>query len=335
MNVLVIGIIGVAVLLAVLIVFIIYSGRDKILEKIEPQEENENRIPKELLKKVKQIELSTRNVVNEVFSGEYHSVFKGRGMEFAEVREYQPGDDVRTIDWNVSARMGHPFVKVFEEERELTVMLLVDVSSSGNFGTTEQMKREIAAELSAVLAFSAIRNNDKVGLIIFSDKIEKFIPPRKGKKHVLRVIREILYFKPQDSLTDINVALEYLARVIKRKSIVFLISDFLSENYEKALQVANKKHDIIAVSVTDPREVTLPDVGLLELEDAETGESIVIDTTSRTIRERFLNHARSGQGELDKLFKSVGIDHINIMTDQSYIQPVVRFFKKRERRLAG
>ena len=335
MNVLVIGIVGVAVLLVVLIIFIIYSGRDKILEKIEPQEENENRIPKELLKKVKQIELSTRNVVNEVFSGEYHSVFKGRGMEFSEVREYQPGGDVRTIDWNVSARMGHPFVKVFEEERELTVMLLVDVSSSGNFGTTEQMKREIAAELSAVLAFSAIRNNDKVGLIIFSDKIEKFIPPRKGKKHVLRVIREILYFKPQDSLTDINVALEYLARVIKRKSIVFLISDFLSENYDKALQVANKKHDIIALSITDPREVSLPNVGLLELEDAETGESIVIDTTSKTIRKRFIDHTRGGQGELDKLFKSVGIDHINIMTDQSYIQPIVRFFKKRERRLAG
>jgi uncharacterized protein (DUF58 family) len=335
MDILVLGIAGVAVLLVVLIIFYFYSGRDRILEKIEPAEDNENRIPKELLKKVKQIELSTRNVVNEVFSGEYHSVFKGRGMEFAEVREYQPGDDIRTIDWNVSARMGHPFVKMFEEERELTVMLLVDVSSSGNFGTTEQMKREIAAELSAVLAFSAIRNNDKVGLIIFSDKIEKFIPPRKGKKHVMRVIREILYFKPQDSLTDINVALEYLARVIKRKSIVFLISDFLSDDYRKALQVANKKHDIIAMSITDPREVSLPNVGLLELEDAETGESIVVDTTSTVIRDRFLQQVSGEHQELDKLFKSIGIDHINIMTDKSYIQPIVRFFKKRERRLAG
>ncbi len=335
MNILIFGIIGVVVLLFVLFGYLLYSGRDRILKKIEPQVANENRIPKELLKKVKQIELSTRNVVNEVFSGEYHSVFKGRGMEFSEVREYQPGDDIRTIDWNVSARMGHPFVKVFEEERELTVMLLVDVSSSGNFGTAKQMKREIAAELSAVLAFSAIRNNDKVGLIIFSDKIEKFIPPRKGKKHVLRVIREILYYKPQDSLTDINVALEYLARVIRRKSIVFLISDFLSENYEKALSVANKRHDIIALSVTDPREVSFPNVGLLELEDAETGESIVIDTTSNTIRENFSKHSQGEHNELDKLFKSVGIDHINIMTNESYIQPIVKFFKKRERRLAG
>jgi uncharacterized protein (DUF58 family) len=293
-----------------------------------------DQIPRELLKKVKRIEISTRNVVNEVFSGEYHSVFKGRGMEFSEVREYQPGDDVRTIDWNVSARMGHPFVKVFEEERELTVMLLVDVSSSGNFGTTEQLKREIAAELSAVLAFSAIKNNDKVGLIIFSDKIEKFIPPRKGKKHVLRVIREILFYKPQEATTDLNTALEYLSRVIKRRSTVFLISDFLSENYEKSLQVANKKHDIIAISITDPREVSLPDVGFIDLEDAETGESILVDTGSANTRNEFYNRSMGISEERSGFFKSIGVDHINILTNYSYVEPITRFFKMRAKRLA-
>ncbi|MGD9898579.1 MAG: DUF58 domain-containing protein [Calditrichaceae bacterium] len=291
-------------------------------------------ITRELFKKVQQIEISTRNVVNEVFSGEYHSVFKGRGMEFAEVREYQPGDDVRTIDWNVSARMGHPFVKVFEEERELTVMLLVDVSSSGNFGTAERLKREVAAELSAVLAFSAIKNNDKVGLIIFSDKIEKFIPPRKGKKHVLRVIREILFYKHQDASTDLNVALEYLSRVIKRRSTVFLLSDFLTENFEKSLQVANKKHDMIAISIMDPREVTLPNVGMIELEDSETGEAVLVDTGSAMIRTGFYNQSLRQQETLTNLFRSIGVDHINILTDRSYIKPITRFFKMRARRLA-
>lgn len=289
---------------------------------------------REILRKVKQIEVSTRGVVNDVFSGEYHSVFKGRGMEFSEVREYQPGDDVRTIDWNVSARSGHPFVKVFEEERELTVMLMVDVSSSGNFGTAEQFKREIAAELSAVLAFSAIKNNDKVGLMIFSDKIEKFIPPRKGKKHVLRVIREILFYKPQDSSTDLNIALEYLSRIIKRKSTVFLISDFLTENFEKALHVANRKHDIIAISITDPREVSLPNAGLIDFVDAETGEAITIDTGSSQIRNDFYQSAFGHQGELKNLFRSIGVDHIDILTDRSYVEPITRFFKMRSKRLA-
>jgi len=289
---------------------------------------------REILRKVKQIEVSTRSVVNEVFSGEYHSVFKGRGMEFSEVREYQPGDDVRTIDWNVSARTGHPFVKVFEEERELTVMLMVDVSSSGNFGTAEQFKREIAGELSAVLAFSAIKNNDKVGLMIFSDKIEKFIPPRKGKKHVLRVIREILFYKPQDSSTDLNIALEYLSRIIKRKSTVFLISDFLTENFEKALHVANRKHDIIAISITDPREVSLPDVGLIDLVDAESGEAITIDTGSAQIRNDFYQSAFGHQEELKSLFRSIGMDHIDILTDRSYVEPITRFFRMRSKRLA-
>jgi uncharacterized protein (DUF58 family) len=291
-------------------------------------------IPKEILKKVKRIEIATRGLVNEVFSGEYHSVFKGRGMEFAEVREYQIGDDIRNIDWNVTARSDHPYVKVFDEERELTVMLMVDVSSSGNFGTTNQMKGEVAAELCAVLAFSAIKNNDKVGLMIFSDKIEKFIPPRKGKQHVLRVIREILYFKPEDSRTNLNVALEYLSRVIKRKSIVFLISDFLNEDYEKALQVANKKHDIIAIDIIDPREVEMPSVGLLELEDAETGETIMIDTSNPAIRGSFYSQSKEERETREKFFKSIGVDNININTDRSYVEPITKFFRMRAKRMA-
>ena len=291
-------------------------------------------IPKEILKKVKRIEIATRGLVNEVFSGEYHSVFKGRGMEFAEVREYQVGDDIRNIDWNVTARSEHPYVKVFDEERELTVMLMVDVSSSGNFGTANQMKGEVAAELSAVLAFSAIKNNDKVGLMIFSDKIEKFIPPRKGKQHVLRVIREILYFKPEDSRTDLNVALEYLSRVIKRRSIVFLISDFLTEEYEKSLQIANKKHDIIAIDIIDPREVEIPSVGLLELEDAETGETIMIDTSNPAVRGSFYSQSKTERETREKFFKSIGVDNINIYTDKSYVEPITKFFRMRAKRMA-
>jgi uncharacterized protein (DUF58 family) len=291
-------------------------------------------IPKEILKKVKRIEIATRGLVNEVFSGEYHSVFKGRGMEFAEVREYQLGDDIRNIDWNVTARSEHPYVKVFDEERELTVMLMVDVSSSGNFGTTSQMKGEVAAELCAVLAFSAIKNNDKVGLMIFSDKIEKFIPPRKGKKHVLRVIREILYFKPEESRTDLNVALEYLSRVIKRRSIVFLISDFLTEEYEKSLQIANKRHDIIAIDIIDPREIEIPSVGLLELEDAETGETIMIDTSNSEVRSSFFSQSKEERETREKFFKSIGVDNINIYTDRSYVEPITKFFRMRAKRLA-
>lgn len=333
MNFILIIVIIIAVLIAVglTIYFLVKSPSGQLtIEELSPEQKT-----REILKKVKQIEVSTRSIVNEVFSGEYHSVFKGRGMEFAEVREYQPGDDVRTIDWNVSARSGHPFVKVFEEERELTVMLLVDVSSSGNFGTAEQFKREIAGELSAALAFSAIKNNDKVGLIIFSDKIEKFIPPRKGKKHVLRVIREILFYKPQDSSTDLNVALEYLSRIIKRRSTVFLISDFLTENFEKSLHVANRKHDIIAISITDPREVSLPDVGLMELIDAETGEMVTVDTANPHIRNEFYQSAFGHQTQLKSLFRSIGVDHIDILTDRSYVEPITRFFKMRARRLSA
>jgi len=289
-------------------------------------------IPKEILKKVKRIEITTRGLVNDVFSGEYHSVFKGRGMEFSEVREYQPGDDIRTIDWNVTARMGHPFVKVFEEERELTVMLLVDVSSSGEFGTFERMKAEIATEICALLAFSAIKNNDKVGLIIFTDQIEKFIPPKKGKSHVLRVIRELLYHKPEGTKTDIASALEYLNRVTRRRSVVFLVSDFISSDYEKALQIANRRHDIVAITVTDPREIEMPNVGFVELEDAETGEIVLVDTSVGSVRQLYQRNTTKEIESREKLFRSINIDHIDIRTDKPYIEPLIRFFRMRAKR---
>lgn len=289
-------------------------------------------VPKEILKKVKRIEITTRGMVNDVFSGEYHSVFKGRGMEFSEVREYQIGDDIRTIDWNVTARMGHPFVKIFEEERELTVMLLVDVSSSGNFGTHERMKGEIAIEICALLAFSAIKNNDKVGLIIFTDKIEKFIPPKKGKSHVLRVLRELLYHKPEGTQTDIANALEYLNRVTRRRSVVFLVSDFLNTGYEKALQIANRRHDMVAITITDPRELSLPDVGFIELEDAETGEIVVVDTSYPGVRNLYAKQTAQDIWQRNKFFKSIKVDHIDIQTDQPYIEPLIKFFRARAKR---
>lgn len=289
-------------------------------------------IPKEILKKVKRLEITTRGMVNDVFSGEYHSVFKGRGMEFSEVREYQIGDDIRTIDWNVTARYGHPFVKIFEEERELTVMLLVDASSSGEFGSYERMKGEIAVEICALLAFSAIKNNDKVGLIIFTDKIEKFVPPRKGKSHVLRVLRELLYFQPEDRQTDIGVALEYLSRIIRRRSVGFLVSDFLSKDYEHALRIANKKHDIVAIQLVDPRELDLPDIGYLELEDAETGERVLLDTGNREVRQLFSQKTSDNMNQRQKLFKSMNMDSIVIRTDQSYFEPLMRFFRMRAKR---
>jgi len=289
-------------------------------------------IPKEILKKVKRIEITTRGLVNDVFSGEYHSVFKGRGMDFAEVREYTIGDDIRNIDWNVSARMGHPYIKVFQEERELTVMLMVDVSSSGNFGTYEQMKGEIATEICALLAFSAIKNNDKVGLIIFTDQVEKFVPPKKGKSHVLRVLRELLYHEPQSNKTDIAGALEFLNHVTRRRSVVFLVSDFISEDYEKDLQIANKRHDMVAITVTDPREVELPKVGFIELEDAETGEIYLLDTNNVGIRSSFSEHADSKKQEREKLFKSMNVDYIDIFTHQPYIEPLMRFFRLRAKR---
>jgi uncharacterized protein (DUF58 family) len=289
-------------------------------------------IPKEILKKVRRIEITTRGMVNDVFSGEYHSVFKGRGMDFSEVREYQIGDDIRTIDWNVTARSGHPYVKVFEEERELTVMLLVDASFSSEFGTHERMKGEIAAELCALLAFSAIKNNDKVGLIIFTDKIEKFVPPRKGRSHVLRVLRELLFFKPEDRQTDIGLSLEYLSRVIRRRSTVFLVSDFLSKDYTRALRIANKKHDIVGIHIVDPRELALPDVGYIELEDAETGETLLINSFDRKVRQLFGKRTSDAMSQKEKLFRSMNVDSIVIRTDESYFEPLIRFFRMRAKR---
>ena len=289
-------------------------------------------IPKEILKKVRRLEITTRGMVNDVFSGEYHSVFKGRGMEFSEVREYQIGDDIRTIDWNVTARYGHPYVKVYEEERELTVMLLVDASSSGEFGSFERMKGEIAVEICALLAFSAIKNNDKVGLIIFTDKVEKFVPPRKGKSHVLRVLRELLYFQPEDKKTDIGLALEYLSRVIRRRSVVFLVSDFLSKDYERALRIANKKHDIVGIHIVDPRELELPRIGYIELEDAETGEQILLDTSDREVGRLFAQKTSESMLQREKLFKSMNVDSIAIHTDESYFEPLIKFFRMRAKR---
>jgi len=289
-------------------------------------------ISKELLKKVRKIEITTNRIVNDVFAGEYHSVFKGRGMEFDEVREYQVGDDIRTIDWNVTARYGHPFVKRYVEERELTVMLLVDASSSGEFGTGWQLKGELAVEICALLAFSAIKNNDKVGLIIFTDKIEKVILPKKGRKHVLRVIRELLYFNPEQKKTDIKLALDYLNKVLTRKAIVFLISDFLGTGYEMALNVANKRHDLIGITIRDPREIDLPPLGIIEFEDAETGETIVIDTYDNEIRKSFAEVSSEGRSNLELIFKKLGVDYINVMTDKPYINSIIRFFQKRARR---
>lgn len=290
-------------------------------------------IPKEILKKVRQIQIRSSRLVNDVLAGEYVSVFKGWGMEFEEVREYQAGDDIRTIDWNVTARMGHPYIKRFTEERELTIMFLVDLSYSGEFGSVKQFKNEIATEICALLALSAVRNNDKVGLILFTDKIEKFVPPKKGKTHVLRVIREVLYYKPENKGTDISIALEYLLKVTRRKAVCFLISDFITEGFEHALRIANKRHDIIAASITDPRELEIPNVGFVELEDAETGEIALIDTSDRKMMERFNRFNTKNMEERAKLFRSMGVDLIDVRTDRSYVEPIMKFFRAREKRL--
>ncbi|MBM4050001.1 MAG: DUF58 domain-containing protein [Planctomycetes bacterium] len=291
-------------------------------------------IPKEILRKVQRIQITTRHMVTDVFAGEYESVFKGRGMEFDEVREYQPGDEIRTIDWNVTARMGHPYVKRFVEERELTVMLVVDASSSGKFGTVKQLKNELAAEICAVLAFAAIKNNDKVGLIIFTDRIEKFVPPKKGTTHVLRVIRELLYFQPQHRETNIAVALEYLSKVTTRRTVTFLVSDFMSAGYEKPLRIANKRHDIIAITITDPRELELPKIGFVELQDAETGEILLIDTTDANTRKAFNVLNTKQLRDREELFRSMEVDAIDVRTDRPYVEPIMHFFRMRERRLA-
>jgi uncharacterized protein (DUF58 family) len=289
-------------------------------------------IPREILKKVRRIEISTRGLVNEVFSGEYHSVFKGRGMNFAEVREYQYGDDIRSIDWNVTARTGAPFVKIFDEERELTVMLVVDVSASGDFGTRERMKGEVAVEICALLAFSAIKNNDKVGLIIFSDHVEKFVPPRKGRRHVLRVLRELLFHRPEGRGTDITTALDYLNHVQRKKAVTFLVSDFRDEGFEKALAVAGRRHDLVAVRVGDARERELPPLGFLELEDPETGERVVVNTSSATFRTAFAERSENARLALDRTLRRTKVDVIDIETGEPYVKPLMRFFQERMRR---
>ena len=289
-------------------------------------------IPGDLAKKIRYIQIYTSKAVNDNLAGEYESLFKGRGMEFQEVREYQVGDDIRTIDWNVTARAGDPYVKLFKEERELTIMFLVDLSASGSFGSTRQIKNEAAAEICALLAFSAIKNNDKVGLIVFTDQIEMFIPPEKGTTHVLRLIRELLNFKPEKAKTDLVAGMDYLARVLHKKSVVFLVSDFQSEGFEKQLRILGKRHDLIAVSITDPREVSMPNVGLVQLEDAETGEMITIDTGSASFRSRYEQLGDSRLAGLKKLFRSMDIDHIDIRTGQDYVFDLVKFFRNRERR---
>ncbi|MBN8703509.1 MAG: DUF58 domain-containing protein [Bacteroidetes bacterium] len=284
----------------------------------------------ELLKKVRKIEIKSRGISNQIFSGEYHSAFKGRGMAFSEVREYQAGDDIRTIDWNVTARFNHPFVKVFEEERELTVMLLVDVSASGLFGTSNQFKQELITELCAVIAFSAIQNNDKTGIIFFSDKIEKFIPPKKGKSHILRIIRDLIEFEPQRKKTNIELALKYLNNVIKKKSITFLISDFIdTSNFSDALKIANKKHDLVALQVSDKREHQLPNVGLIRVQDNETEQSIWVDTSSRAVRLQYEMNAKRNRDKLKEIFAKSGVDCAEINTTESYIKPLMNLFKRR------
>lgn len=289
-------------------------------------------IPREILKQVRRIEISTKGLVNEVFSGEYHSVFKGRGMNFAEVREYQYGDDIRSIDWNVTARSGTPFVKIFEEERELTVMLVVDVSASGEFGSRERLKSEVAVEICALLAFSAIKNNDKVGLIIFSDRIEKFVPPRKGRRHVLRVLRELLYHEPEGRGTDITAALEYLTHVQRKKAVTFLVSDFRDEGFEKALSVAGRRHDLVAIRLSDVREGELPRLGYLELEDPESGERVVVNTSNEGFREAFREKVATRRAALDGALRRSKVDVIEVDPGEPYVKPLMRFFQERARR---
>ena len=293
-------------------------------------------IPKEVLKKVRQIEIRTNREVTDVLGGQYHSVFKGHGMEFEEVREYLPGDEVRSIDWNVTARFGHPYIKKFKEERELTVMLIVDVSASGQFGSVRQTKNELAAELAAVLAFSAIRNNDKIGLIMFTDQIEKYVPPKKGRRHVLRVIREILAFQPKGRGTNLKAALDYLNHVQTRRAVTFVLSDFQVEDEEavrKKLRVASKRHDVVALSLRDPREEELPAVGLVELRDAETDERALVDTFDRNVREQFAVKSRLRLEALRRMLRSASVDHVEIRCETDYMLPLIKFFKMRERRI--
>ena len=299
-------------------------------------------IPREILAQIRRIQITTSRMVTDVFAGQYQSVFRGRGMEFDEVREYQPGDEIRSIDWNVTARMGHPYIKKFVEERELTVMLLLDMSGSSYFGTVNKLKSRIAAEICSLLALAAIRNNDKIGFIAFTDKIEKFVPPRKGLRHALRVVRESLYFKPEAKGTNISEAVEYLSKVTTRKTVTFIISDFYpaifksggtGANLKKALSIANKRHDIVAITITDPKEIEMPDVGIVELEDAEQGESYIVDTSDSALRKEYRKNALRKFGERKKLFNLTNVDNVDVRTDIPYDKTLFKFFRMRERKL--
>lgn len=289
-------------------------------------------IPKELFKKIRRIEIRTKGLVNNVFGGEYHSAFKGRGIEFSEVRPYQIGDDIRNIDWNVSARTGEAYVKIFEEEREQTLMLVVDVSGSENFGSQTKFKREIGAEICGIVGFSAITNNDKVGLLLVSDRVELFVPPKKGRKHVLRLLRDLFAHEPESTGTDLSVALDHILHVLNRRSIVLLISDFFDDGFVKPLRVVARRHDTIAVHLIDPREEELPPMGLVDLTDAETGETVVIDTSNRRARRVFAMHAGARHAATADLFKRIKMDYVPIHTDEGYVDPLIRFFRQRNKR---
>ena len=289
-------------------------------------------IPAEILKKVRLIEIKTRHIVNNIFGGEYHSAFKGMGMEFAEVREYYPGDDIRAIDWNVTARTGKPFIKKYDEERELTVMLIVDVSASGFFGTGESLKSDIMIELASILSFSAIKNNDKVGLLLFSDKIEEFIPPQKGKSHVLRVIREMIYHKAKDRKTDISIALEHIQKVLKRKSIIFLLSDFWDDSYQQTMKLINKKHDLINIQILDKAEIAIPKLGMVKFHDAETQKSAWIDTNNKQVQNISTKYIQNKNKVIKEFCKKNKIDFISIDTAEGYLNPLEQFFSTRMHR---
>ncbi|KAB1065501.1 DUF58 domain-containing protein [Salibacter halophilus] len=286
----------------------------------------------EILKRVRKIEIKTRGLSSQLFSGEYHSAFKGRGMAFSEVREYQPGDEIRSIDWNVTARLNHPYIKVFEEERELTVMLLIDVSKSESFGTREQLKRQLITEVSAVLAFSAIQNNDKIGVVFFSDQVEKFIPPKKGRSHILRIIRELIDFEPEHGETNLSEALKFINSAIKKRSIVFLLSDFIDDNFQNALKIANKKHDLVALHVRDRQEEKLPNIGLAPLQDPESGKTQWVDTSSKRVREEYEKQRKIAVLKLQDMFTRSGVDTASLYTGESYTKPLMNLFKQRELR---
>jgi uncharacterized protein (DUF58 family) len=290
-------------------------------------------LPREVIRQIRRLQIQARRAVEDLLGGEYHSVFKGAGIAFEEVRAYQPGDDIRTIDWNVTARMGQPFIKRFVEERELTVVLLMDCSASNQFGTQYQQKCEVAAELAALIAFTAVSNNDRVGLVQFTDQVEHFVPPGKGSRHVLRLIRDVLYFQPKRTGTRLQVGLDYLNRILHRRSIVFLISDFLDEDFEQALKRAGRRHDLIAIRITDPRETELPSVGFLELEDAETGHRLLLDTNNRSVREGFAESTSRRAQSVRQASRAARVDLIEVSTRGGHLDALIRFFKMRERRL--